>query len=148
METPDNKNIWVIVFKIWAALLGSSKFQFWSISNIDTTICHTICLSCLPHYFCLNLPLPTETPLQNNPYRFPYFVLTHSTTCHHKYWLYQTIWQVKPIKFIIKLYPDDNKLWAKQKAESLRTVSPSKLDNTVNNNSIFNTKYAEFSTTW
>ena len=104
--------------------------------------------SCLPHHFCLNLPLPTETPLQNNPYRFPYFVPTHSTTCHHKYWIYQTIWQVKSIKFIIKLYLDDNNLWAKQKAESLRTGSPSKLDNTVNNNSIFNTKYAKFSAKW
>ena len=101
-----------------------------------------------PSLFLPKFAITNWNSLQNNPYRFPYFVLTHSTTCHHKYWLYQTIWQVKPIKFIIKLYPDDNKLWAKQKAESLRTVSPSKLDNTVNNNSIFNTKYAEFSTKW
>ena len=35
-----------------------------------------------------------------------------------------------------------------QKAESLRAPSLSKLDNMVNSNSIFNTKYAEFSTKW
>ena len=34
------------------------------------------------------------------------------------------------------------------KAESLRSASLSKLDNTENSNSIFNTKYAEFSTKW
>ena len=33
----------------------------------------------------------------------------------------------------------------KKKAGSLRTGSLSKLDNTVNNNFIFNRKYAEFS---
>ena len=52
--------------------------------------------------------------------------------------------------FIIKLYTDHNTLWVKhathQKAESLRAVSLLKLDKTVNNNSIFNTRYAEFST--
>ena len=35
-----------------------------------------------------------------------------------------------------------------QKAESLRTVSPSKLDNTLKNNSVLNTKCAEISTKW
>ena len=60
--------------------------------------------------------------------------------------------QVKPIKYIIKLYTDPNILWVKhatyEKAESLKSTSLSKLDNMVNNNSIFNTKYAEFSTKW
>ena len=55
-------------------------------------------------------------------------------------------------KFIIKLYADFNTLWVKHathlKAESLRTASLLKFDNTVNNNSIFNTKYAEFFTKW
>ena len=55
-------------------------------------------------------------------------------------------------KFIIKLYADFNTLWVKDathlKAESLRTASLLKFDNTVNNNSIFNTKYAEFFTKW
>ena len=55
-------------------------------------------------------------------------------------------------KFIIKPYTDYNTLWVKhatyQKVESLRTASFSKLDNTVKNNSIFKTKYAEFSTKW
>ena len=35
-----------------------------------------------------------------------------------------------------------------QKVQILRAASPSKLENTVNNNSIFNTKCAEFSTKW
>ena len=35
-----------------------------------------------------------------------------------------------------------------QKSESLRAASLSKLDNTVNDNSIFNTMYAEFFTKW
>ena len=50
----------------------------------------------------------------------------------------------------INLYSDHNTLQVKyashQKAESLRGTSFSKLDNKVNNNSIFNTKYVEFST--
>ena len=55
-------------------------------------------------------------------------------------------------KFVIKLYTDHDTLWVKQathqNAESLRTSSPSNLDNMVNNSSIVNTKYAEFSTKW
>ena len=54
---------------------------------------------------------------------------------------YTTICKAKPIKFISKLYTDHNTLWVKhathQKAESLRTASLSKLDNMVNNKSIF-----------
>ena len=49
----------------------------------------------------------------------------------------------------MKLYIDHNMLWVKhathQKAESLRSVFLSNLDNTVNNKSIFNTKYTGFS---
>ena len=57
----------------------------------------------------------------------------------------------KPIDFNIKICKDHNILWVKhaayQKAESLRTAL-SILDNTVNSNSIFNTKYAKFFTKW
>ena len=64
--------------------------------------------------------------------------------------MYQTICQAKPIKFIIKLYRNHNTLLIKhatyQKTESSRAASLSKLDNMVNNNSIFNTNYAEFFT--
>ena len=67
------------------------------------------------------------------------FCPTHSTT-HH---------QAKSIKSFIKLYADINTLWVKhnthQKAESSRAASFSKLENMVNNYSISNTKYAEFS---
>ena len=63
------------------------------------------------------------------------------------YWIYQTIWQSKPIKFIKKLYTDHNTLWVKhathRKAESLRAGSLSKLGDMVNSNSVFNTEYAE-----
>ena len=107
-------------------------------------------LSCLHHHFCMILPLPTEIPIQHNPhhvlYRFPYFVLTHETTCRHNYWIYQTISQAKPIKFVVKLYLDHHNLGVKhptdQNAESFRDGFLSKLANTVNNKSIFSTKYA------
>ena len=53
---------------------------------------------------------------------------------------------------IIKLYTDHNSLQTKhtthQKAEFFRSASLSKLDNMVNNNSIFNKTYAGFSTKW
>ena len=111
-------------------------------------------LPCLPHRLYKSLPWPSENPRQCNPHhvlhRFPYFVLPHSTTRRRKYWIYLTIWLAKRIKFTIKLYADHNTLWVKhanhQKAESLRAASLSNLDNTVNNNSIFNTNYTEFFT--
>ena len=56
------------------------------------------------------------------------------------------------IQFIIKLYTNHNTLLVKhatsQKAQFLRCSSLSKLDNMINNNSIFNTKCPEFSTKW
>ena len=66
--------------------------------------------------------------------------------------MYQIICQAKQIKFIIKLYKNQNILLDNhatyQKAGSLRAASISKSHNTVNNNSIFNTKHADFSTKW
>ena len=60
--------------------------------------------------------------------------------------------KAKPPKFIIKLYTGHNTFWVKhtthQNVESLRPTFLSKLDNIVNNNSIVNTKDAEFSTKW
>ena len=59
----------------------------------------------LSHHLCQILLQPTETPFQRNPrnvfHQFPYFVLPHSTTRYHKYWINKTIRQVKPVKFII-----------------------------------------------
>ena len=56
----------------------------------------------ISHHLYQVLSYPTETPLQPNNHHllqwFSYFVLPHSTKRHHKYWLYQTIWQLKPIK--------------------------------------------------
>ena len=74
---------------------------------------------------------PSKVPLQHNSYyvlhRFPYFVLPHSTTHHHKYWIHQTIPQAKQLKRIIKLYICHNTLWGKhathEKIESLRAAS-------------------------
>ena len=88
----------------------------------------------IPHHLYQVLSYPTETPLQPNNHHllqwFSYFVLPHSTKRHHKYWLYQTIWQLKPIKFIIKLFTDHHTLWVKhathQKTESPRAAIPSK----------------------
>ena len=93
---------------------------------------------------------PTETLLnwnslqhKHNPHhvlhQFSYFFLPHLITSHHKYWIYQTIFKAKPIKFISKLYTDYNTLWIKQathqKADSLTTLSSIQS----------NTKYAKFS---
>ena len=101
----------------------------------------------LPHHLCRILPRATETLLQHSTYhvlhRFPYFILTQSTTHYHKFWIYQTICQAKPIKCIMTLLADHNILWIEhvthQKAES-------NLDNTIKNNSIFEKKHAGFST--
>ena len=64
----------------------------------------------------------------------------------------KAICKSQPIKFITKLYIDHNTLWVKpanhQKTEFLRAASLSRLDNTVYNNPIFNTKYGEFFTKW
>ena len=52
--------------------------------------------------------------------------LFYPNTCRN-YWIYKTICQAKPIKFIIKLYTNHNTLLVKrttyQKAESLRDSS-------------------------
>ena len=72
----------------------------------------------------------TETPLQRDTHhvfhRFPYFVLPHSATCYHKYWIYQTLYRANPIKFNIAIYTDHNTLWVKhtthQNVESLRAA--------------------------
>ena len=85
--------------------------------------------SCLAN--CLQISLANWNSLQHNPYNvlhwFPYFFLSHSATCHHKYLIYQNICNAQPSKFIIKLYTDHNALWVKratyQKAESLRAAS-------------------------
>ena len=97
----------------------------------------------------LRFPMPRTS--HNHHYGlhwFPYFVLPHST----KYWLHKTKWQAKPIKFIIKLFTDHHISCSRhathQKAKSLGAAFLSKLDNSVNNNSIFNTKYAELFTKW
>ena len=62
--------------------------------------------------------------------------------------MYQTICQANQIytQAIYKSYTLLVKHPTYQKAESLRAASLSKLDNMVNDNSIFNTKCAEFST--
>ena len=96
-----------------------------------------------------------QTFLQHNTHhvlhRFRYFVLPQASTRRHKYWIYQTICQAKPIKFIIKLCTDHYNLWDNTlpiKNCVCKSCSLSKLDSTVNNNSIFNTKYADFSAKW
>ena len=103
-----------------------------------------------------NFILVNWNPLQHNPHHvlhpFLYFTLPYSTKRHHKHWIYQTIRQAKLIKFIIKVYADQITISVKvlpiKKLSLLRTPSFSKLESTVSNNSIFNTKYAEFVTRW
>ena len=94
-----------------------------------------------PRHLCQISHRPTETPLQRKPHHmffigFLYLVLPHLTT-RHNYWIYQTLCQAKPIKFIAKLYTNHNTLLVKH-----ATYQKAELDSTVNDNSIFNTKYA------
>ena len=110
-------------------------------------------LSFLPHHLCQIFPWSAKLSLQRNLrdvfYLFPYLFLSHLTTGHN-YWIYQTISQAKTIKFITKLYASHNTLLVKHatcwKSDFLRAASLSKLDNTVNIYSVFNTKHPEFST--
>ena len=55
-----------------------------------------------------NFTFTNWNPPQHNPHhvlhQFPYFVLPHSITSHHKYWIYQTICKVKPTKFNSRIY--------------------------------------------
>ena len=56
---------------------------------------------------------------------------------HYKYWIYQTIFQAKPIKFIIKLYTYHITLWVKLAThQKCSAACLSKLDNMVNNISL------------
>ena len=77
LEIPDNKNIGELFSKYELIFLDQKTSQI--------------------------LPWPTETPLQNNPnhvlHRFSYFILPHSTTCLHKYWMYQNICQANQIYY-------------------------------------------------
>ena len=99
---------------------------------------------------CQILPYPAETLLQHNRHYvfhwFLYFVYTPSQVLDKPNHIPS---QAKAIKLIINLYADHNTISANhvthQKAESLRANSLSKLDNTVNNNSISNTNYVDFS---
>ena len=61
--------------------------------------------------------------------------------------MYQTICQIKPIKFVIKLCINHDTLLVKHATYQARHFS-FKVRQHVNNNSIFNTKCAEFSATW
>ena len=75
-------------------------------------------------------------------------LLSYSTT-RRKYWIYRSIFQAKLIKSIfmciqiIKPYIYQTHIY--QSVESLRPSSISKLDNMLKSNSVFNTKWAEFS---
>ena len=104
--------------------------------------------------FCQTLPEPSETLLQHSLHhvlnRFPYFVPSNLTTHQHKYQLYQSICHVKQIyvQAILRSQYLLGKTRQPSKRQSLRSTSLSKLDNTVNSNSIFNTTYVEFSSKW
>ena len=101
----------------------------------------------LPTSSLSNFTWGNWNPLQHTSHhflhRFQYFVLPHSTTSNHEYWIYQIIYKAKPIKLVIKLYIDHDTWWVKH-ATHQKAASPSNLDNMVNNSSNFNTKYAEF----
>ena len=143
-ELLNTKNIGQLLIKL-ISFLNYIKCWYYNTPSVQ--------LPCLPRHLSQISPWPIETLIQRNPHpvlhQFPCFFLPHSIT-RHNYWIYQTIWQTKPIKFMIKLYTNHNTFLVKhatyQKVESLRAASLSKLDNMVTSNSIFNTKCPEFST--
>ena len=93
-EIADNNNIAKLFSKYELFLLYQANFS----SNPSQTLIQ-------------RFPMPRAS---YNPqyvlYWLPYFVLPHSTNYQHKYWIYQTIWQAKRIKFIIKLFTDHHTL--------------------------------------
>ena len=105
---------------------------------------------------CLNLALPSLTisvkfyPNQLKPSFNTIFIMffIEFPILFNSIWPRATtsIGYTKPYAKPIKLYTDHNTLLVKQathkKTQSFRAASLSKLDNTFNNNSIFNTKYA------
>ena len=109
-------------------------------------------LPCLPRHPC-QIPLwSTETPFQRNPYhvlhRFPYFF---PTPFDHMLQLLNIPNHMRnqANQIIINLYTK-YKTWlvqqaTYQKSEFLRATALSKLDKTVSNNFIFNTKSLVFS---
>ena len=106
----------------------------------------------LPYHsrpLCKISPWPTEISLQHNPlhvlHRFSYFVLPYTTTWNIK-WINQTKFQSNLLLKYIQINTLTVKQATCQKSEPLRAASLSKLDNTMNSNSSFNTKFAEFST--
>ena len=109
-EIADNKNIWKLFSKYELLLLDQTN------SSSDPS-------QALTRRF--HIPRASHN-LHYIFHWFPYFVLPHSTKRHHKYWIYQTIWQAKPIKFIIKLFKDHHALWVRhathQKSKSLRAA--------------------------
>ena len=129
-----------------------SCFQFWSISNIDATTTHL-------YTFPASLAIIVEFLLDQLKPLFnaiiimlfiSFSIFSTSFDCTPNYWIYQTICQAMLIQFSVKPYTNDNTLLVThatyQKAEFLWGTSLSKLYNTVNNNSTFNTKCPEFST--
>ena len=154
-EIPDNKNIGIIfsnyeLFYLDQANSSSDSSQILILSSF-------IPRGSLPYSRSLsNFTLanwnPSSTQSSSRTSSVSLFSSTPFNHTYHKDWIHQTKWQTKPIKFIIKLYTNHNTLWVKhathQKAVSVRAASLSKLGNTVNNNSICNTKCFEFLTKW
>ena len=127
--------------------------------KFDTTIPHP---QSFPAFLAISVKVPPDqlNPNQHNPYHvlywFPYFFLPHmqphsailDILNHMPSQDKQIYYQVH----IINLYTNQNTLLFKhaayRKADSSRAASLSQLDNTVNNNSIFYKKCAEFSKKW
>ena len=114
-ELPDNTKIGKLFSNYELFSLDQANFS--SDTSQILILEYPIPRASLPPSSSLSIsPWPTKTPLQRNPqcvlHRFPYFFLPHSTT-RNNYWIYQTICQAKPIKFIIKLYTNHNTLLIK-----------------------------------
>ena len=123
------------IIKIYKKLFSKYELLFFDQANSSSDPSQILILHSPIH----TVFLPPSGSLSN---------LTQSSSCSSSVSIFCPR-QSKANQVYYKLYTDHNTLWVKhatlQKSESLRAVYLSKLDNMVNK-SIFNTKYAEFST--
>ena len=129
------------------SVLIHTKYRYYNTPSLE--------LPFLSGHLCQISPWLTETLLQHNPHEcFSSVSLFYLTLFEQKPQLLDIANHMpsQGNRIFIKLYVNHATLLIKhttyQKAESFRTASLLKLENTENNNSIFNTKCADFPTKW
>ena len=136
----DPSQILILRFHIPKASLPlSPSLSNFTLSNCNSSSTHSSSCSSSVSFFC-------PTPLDHRPPQV-FDIPNHMPSQAN-----QIYYHGNQYYLLHSLYINHNDLWVKhathQKAGSLRADSLSKLDSTVNSNSIFNTEYAKFSTKW